>query len=389
MNSVSARTSSSVRRRRGFTLIELLVVVSIISTLTAMVMPAVQQAREAARRTECLNNIRQLGLATLNFASGNNDRLPRLQDMALSKTITGRGEVQIGGWPIALLPLLDSAALYQNIRDTNLTDAERSGLGTVALKFFVCPDDPVDVGQPGGLSYVANIGYLPDYISDFETDTTFDADGWIDWLNERSTGKPSGRPPASARARRPKKPKKPKDPNSVFDSDSDPDRTISYDTGVFWRQDDANSGFRMTLDHISRGDGQTQTILFSENIQAGRWDDVATGKIGFGIIVPSNDFQQPLTVGHSWSKSGRDDTTALDLESFGTFALGESKINDDFAADEGTAPRPSSLHAGSVNAVFADGHAQSLSESIDELVYARLLTPAGVRHGQHLIGTDF
>ena len=105
-------TLSSLRRgetrRRGFTLIELLVVISIIATLAALILPGIQAARESARRLTCLNNIRNIGVAMMNFTSSSGGKLPKLTGQDNYVPVGGGTPVNYG-WPVTLLPLLDKA----------------------------------------------------------------------------------------------------------------------------------------------------------------------------------------------------------------------------------------------------------------------------------------
>ena len=118
---------SDLRRRRGFTLIELLVVIAIIAVLVALLLPAVQQAREAARRTQCKNNLKQLGLALANYHDVTATTFP---SGYIGANTTGR--LCGWGWMTMVLPQIDQANLYNNLSNPILL---RMGLAFVAAAF--------------------------------------------------------------------------------------------------------------------------------------------------------------------------------------------------------------------------------------------------------------
>ncbi len=130
----------SPKRRTGFTLVELLVVIAIIGILVALLLPAVQQAREAARRIQCANNLKQIGLAVLNYESSNKT-LPAGSTSA-SVNISGP---YFSTWSVDILPFMEEQAIYDIWDPTAALGDRRSVRNTqlreTFMKAYVCPSD--------------------------------------------------------------------------------------------------------------------------------------------------------------------------------------------------------------------------------------------------------
>ena len=152
--------------RTGFTLIELLVVIAIIGVLVGLLLPAVQQAREAARRSACSNNMKQQGLAVHNYADVNPEKFP----------VGWVGEYEMGEWhgdegeghgfASRMLPFIEQNNVYKTINfGAQVSAASNATARTTVISTFLCPSDSYgagDVFSPGEEGAGSNDEETPD-----------------------------------------------------------------------------------------------------------------------------------------------------------------------------------------------------------------------------------
>ena len=130
-------------KRSAFTLVELLVVIAIIGMLVGLLLPAVQQAREAARQMQCNNHLRQIGLACLNYES-QHQTLPSAgwRYSWAGDPDRGFGKIQPGGWTFSILPYLEQNALFMYGSNNDPSHPDRSKITEThrtPLPIYYCP----------------------------------------------------------------------------------------------------------------------------------------------------------------------------------------------------------------------------------------------------------
>lgn len=319
--------------RRAFTLIELLVVIAIIGVLVGLLLPAVQKAREAAARTQCTNNMKQMGIAFHNHADQNRNKFPTSGEIY---TTAGTTVFDIHSTFTFLLPYVEQEETWNNIDlrypyNDNANAPTNVAAAKTAIPTFLCPSNPV---RPA--SGVDSLGYgYTDYMP--IAGTNIDNVGAAGTLVANNTFRTPG--------------------------------ACSQMGGV------SATAIR---------DGLAKTIIMAEDV--GRSETFNTQKYpdpaGFELLPAGSTFRNAWRWAEPDSGNGVSGPPGAKFGDYGLQIQNNTKKPYGGTAacpwttnNCGVNDEPFSFHGSGVNNLFGDGHVTYLTEKIDPVVYRRLLTP--------------
>ncbi len=349
--------------RLGFTLVELLVVITIIGMLVALLLPAVQNARERGRQLQCLNNLKNISLAAVSHDSSKG-QFPGLTQFVIRKRTTNgieyasvgndmasvinvavnnsAGLNQVAGlsWATILLPRLERSDIWDQIvqppRDNN-GNLLSASIPMPPIAVFTCPSDSDATSQPSlaGLSYRANSG------------------GW-----DRDKSDDFMYTPA----------------NQFGDT---VDNGVFFDLAEYARKSVKGPIMRMS----AVDDGAGTTIMLAENIHKTYFS--SSNAPLFSWLAGSENLSSPKypseqQLGIVWVVPSNGTAPVP-----GNAISEQERINgDELGTGEysGGLPRfarPASAHGSGANVAFCDGHGMYLRDDIDYVVYQQLMTPKG------------
>jgi len=312
------RSNLSIRpRRAGFTLIELLVVISIIGVLVALLLPAVQAAREAARRAQCVNNLKQIGIALHGYHDQQNTFPPGYVSAfspANDSPFTAQNDIGTGwAWGAMILPQMEQGPLFNAINfNLSIHYKENDTASLTKISSYLCPSDTTLLQVP---------------IRDQSNSTTVDTAAGANYVGMYGVGEIGAAP--------------------------------GRGTGIFFR----NS--RIGLTDIT--DGSSNTFMVGErshNLSYVTWTARSIG----GWLFTTSSFE------------GGTDTFQPGAEQCWTQVLGPIGISDGNRTPNNPRAHVEdywSLHPGGVNFLMGDGSVRLIKNTINPAPYRALATRAG------------
>ncbi len=329
--------------RIGFTLVELLVVIAIIGVLVGLLLPAVQMAREAMRKAQCLSNMRQVAIGIQSFENSKRRYPGYLEIYGNGTSNVGK----IGSWVVPILPYLEQNPAYE-LWASSSENANWISAGSDPEQFarfypnvpqLICASNQITVTKQkvARNSFVCNAGFLPE------------------------VGKPL--PPQYTSNSSENSVRSQRIQNGVFTNQLP---TVANTVTVFGRN--TSAPVKVRADSIK--DGLSSTMALSENFQAVEWsyyrlNDDST-RFSLGMVWLYRDGPNgKVTAG----RNAPAPVQPVNLINGPKGQLIQAPVNN---LESG---RPSSGHTGVVNVGFLDGSARAISDEIEYATYQNLMTP--------------